>query len=248
MKWKLARLSVSMAYLTMSISADYQNVIVTKEHVHLIVNFLTKEYTKKGLNDLAQVSKNETLNVEDVEILFQKIEAKLCKNPLERQTLCKILEDIILRGKVTADYLKTTYDLVDNTQKRPLFSVLDELGLIKRGKGVFATRKLMDAYRITEKFIHIIQFITPKKGMSKVDPHCFAHPLSETDSLDKVDDFPCFYCGRLVVDGAGYVPSDGSTCGKYAHYTCIDENRTNRKQSVTLSDFEDKRHAFEGAF
>lgn len=51
-KWKLARLSAALAFMTVS-TEDYKTVAVTKEHVETIVAFIEGEYSKSGLNTLA---------------------------------------------------------------------------------------------------------------------------------------------------------------------------------------------------
>ena len=51
-KQKIARLSVSLAFCTLSTNEDFTTVVVTDEHVQTIVDFLTEEYTKSGLGIL----------------------------------------------------------------------------------------------------------------------------------------------------------------------------------------------------
>ena len=46
MKWKLARLSTALAYLTLSTNDDYTKVYVKKEHVQYIVDFIENEYER----------------------------------------------------------------------------------------------------------------------------------------------------------------------------------------------------------
>jgi predicted transcriptional regulator YdeE len=46
MKWKLARLSAALAFLTLS-TEDYTKVTVTKEHVNLVAKFIQEEYSKR---------------------------------------------------------------------------------------------------------------------------------------------------------------------------------------------------------
>ncbi len=68
MKWKLARLSVSMAYLTLS-TEDFTQLIVTKDHVSLVQ--VEEEYSRAGLNVLAQTERMERLTIEDVEAIAE---------------------------------------------------------------------------------------------------------------------------------------------------------------------------------
>jgi len=155
MKFKLARLSTALAYLTLSISntGDYTTVVVTKEHVEVVVNFLTDEYTKAGLNILAQTSKHEKITVKDVESYFREIEAKLYNAPIGRNDLCKILKTIVIDGRITSDVLRTSFELAETNQRRPLSATLQTLGLTRQGKnGVYSTHKLIEAYKITNGF------------------------------------------------------------------------------------------------
>jgi hypothetical protein len=171
MKFKLARLSTSLAYLTLSVGNDYKTVTVTKEHVEVIVNFLTEEYTKAGLNILAQTSKFETLTVEDVKEFFIEIEVKLQKDPIGRCVLCEILKSIVLNGRATADQLKTSFNLTENNQRRPLLATLQTLGLTKHGRGgIYPTPKLIEAYKITEGFtvLNELTTLTPSKTISLI--------------------------------------------------------------------------------
>ena len=52
--WKLARLSVSLAYMTLSTDQDFTTVTITKDHVTEIVRFIEKEYTEAGLASQAK--------------------------------------------------------------------------------------------------------------------------------------------------------------------------------------------------
>jgi len=169
MKFKLARLSTALAYLTLSVCNDYKTVTVTKEHVEVIVNFLIEEYTKAGLNILAQTSKFETLTIEDVTEFFIEIEAKLQKDPIGRCVICEILKSVVLNGRATADQLKTSFNLTENNQRRPLLATLQTLGLTKHGRGgIYPTPKLIEAYKITGGFTALNELtpLTPSKTVS----------------------------------------------------------------------------------
>jgi hypothetical protein len=162
MKWKLARLSIAAAYLTLS-TEDYKTLIVTKDHVDIIVRFLTEEYTKAGLNLLAQHCKYQTLSTEDVEDMFREIEDKLDKAPIERSKIASILKELTVNGRTTKDQLKTSYELVEKNQLIPLIATLQNLGLMRHGKGLFSTSKLIEAYKVTGGFATFATF-TPHKN------------------------------------------------------------------------------------
>jgi len=63
LKWKIARLSVSMAYLTLS-TEDFTKITVNEDHVTAVVEFLETEYTNSGLNILAQETKYEKIDAQ----------------------------------------------------------------------------------------------------------------------------------------------------------------------------------------
>jgi hypothetical protein len=151
MKWKLARLSVSAAYLTLS-TDDYTRLTVTKDHVELIYEFLQDEYTKVGLSTLAQSEKIEKLTVEDVEAMLARIEVALTKEPLNQRQILEILEHIVQSGGTTGDQLKVKFDLTENNQRRPLMAILQTEGLTKNNRGIYPTTKLIDAYKTTNNF------------------------------------------------------------------------------------------------
>jgi hypothetical protein len=172
MPFKLARLSIALAHLTLSTSDDYKTVVVTKEHVEVVGNFLTEEYTKSGLNILAQTSKFETLTIDDVNGFFIEIEFRLQKDPVERDNLCRILQALTVNGRITKDILRTTFGLTDNNQQRPLLATLQSLGLTKHGNGIFSTPKLVEAYKVAngfealKNFNTVNTFTTVEKGAS----------------------------------------------------------------------------------
>lgn len=145
MKWKLTRLTSALAFLTLS-TKDLKTVTVTKDHVHIIADFLEKEYAKAGLNTLAQSQKYEVLSVEDIEEM--KNDIFVCtKLPLE--TIDAILCFIATQGRVTKDQLKERFSLADNNQLRPLMAALQNEGLVKVGHGLYPTPKLIQAFKLT---------------------------------------------------------------------------------------------------
>jgi hypothetical protein len=161
MKWKLARLSVSAAYLTLS-TDDYTQVTITKDHVELIYEFLQDEYTKAGLSTLAQTEKIEKLTVEDVQEMLTRIEVALTKEPLNQLQILAILEHIMQSGGTTGDQLKIKFDLTENNQRRPLMAILQTEGLTKNNRGIYPTTKLIDVYKTTNNFNACNARNTPK--------------------------------------------------------------------------------------
>jgi hypothetical protein len=150
-KWKLARLSIAAAYLTLS-TEDFESLAVTKDHVALIVDFMKSEYTNAGLNILAQETRYERLSAEDVKLLLLKITGEI-KNAVEIDVIVDILKYVVLHSRFTKEELKTRFSLSENNQARPLLAVLKGEGLLKIGRGFYATPKLIEAYKITGGFV-----------------------------------------------------------------------------------------------
>jgi hypothetical protein len=151
MKWKLARLSVSMAYLTLS-TDDFTELLVTKDHVSLVCETLEEEYCRVGLNVLAQTERMERLTIEDVETLLQRIVGQLTKEPIDTEKLIEILKFILLSGGTTQEQLKAKFELTEKNQLRPLMAILQTEGLVKVNRGYYQTAKLVEAHKVTNGF------------------------------------------------------------------------------------------------
>jgi hypothetical protein len=150
MKWKLARLSAALAFLTLS-TEDFEVITVTSEHVQTVADFIREGYSKAGLNILAQTERHEALTVEDVETLLMKLVAAL-SNAIDTETLCDILRFFVIRGRATRDELKAKFSLAENNQLRPLLAVLTSEGLVKASRGFYPEPKLIQAYKVSEGF------------------------------------------------------------------------------------------------
>ena len=144
MKWKLARLSSALAYLTLSTS-DFKTVVVTEEHVKEVVSFLTDEYSNAGLNTLAQEARFERITLDDVNLIIASI---TYATKLEVPTVEEVFKFIVIQGRVTRDQIKTKFDLSENKQLRPLLAALSNENLIRSGRGLYPTSKLVEAYKI----------------------------------------------------------------------------------------------------
>jgi ribosomal protein S27AE len=150
MKWKLARLSAALAFLTLS-TEDYNKITVTKEHVNWVAKFIQEEYSKAGLNILAQTERHEALTLEDVEALLLKIEGQLA-NVVDVETVCEVLKFFVIRGRVTRDEVMAKFGLAETKQLRPLLATLTSEGLIKAKRGFYPEPKLIQAYKASEGF------------------------------------------------------------------------------------------------
>jgi hypothetical protein len=151
MKWKLARLSVSLAYLTLSINNDYTVVTVTEEHVIGVVTFLTNEYTNAGIGLLAQTEKFEKLELKDASEIIQILSAKLV-GKIEYSLLLKILQYLTVASRTTKDQIKAKFDLAENNQVRPLLAELKAEELLTSKRGFYPTPKLIEMYKLTNSF------------------------------------------------------------------------------------------------
>ena len=144
MKYKLARLSAALAYLTLSTDENFEKVFVTPEHVHYIANFLREEYRKAGLHIIAKEEKFEIPSKEEAEKIIEEIAGK---SNIEEDKVKKIIKFITLQGRVKRDQLKTEFDLARDSQLRPLLASLETYDLIKRGNGFYPTKKLIAMYK-----------------------------------------------------------------------------------------------------
>jgi hypothetical protein len=147
MKWKLARLTSALAYLTLS-TEDYKEVTVTEEHVKVIVDFLKREYSKGGLNTLAQETRFEKLEKEDATAIVQRIKEATV---LEETTLREILRYIVLHGRVTRDEIRTKFTLKENSELRPLLAMLASEALVTIGRGFYPTAKMIQLFKVLEE-------------------------------------------------------------------------------------------------
>jgi hypothetical protein len=150
MKWKLARLSAAIAFLTLS-TEDFKTVSVTKEHVEVVAGFIRDEYSKAGLNILAQTASHEALTPEDVDSILTRIERDV-RGAVDKETICAVLQYFVFHGRATRDELKAKFSLAENNQLRPLLAVLTSEGLIKSSRGFYPEPKLIQAYEVSEGF------------------------------------------------------------------------------------------------
>jgi hypothetical protein len=156
-KWKLARLSAALAFMTIS-SEDYKTVTVTEEHVDTVVAFIEREYSDSSLNTLAQEDKYEVITQLDVNIFITNV---VYRTGIDRDKVVEILKFIVLQGRVTKDQLKSKFGLADNSQLRPLLGELESEKLLRGGRGYYPTPKLIEAYKILSP---LSPSSTPEKG------------------------------------------------------------------------------------
>ncbi|RLI39303.1 hypothetical protein DRO69_14450, partial [Candidatus Bathyarchaeota archaeon] len=162
MKWKIARLSAACAFLTLSTDEDFRTVTVTKDHVEIIVRFLEEEYSKAGLNILAQELRHEQLTEDDVQIILNKI-VSATGGRIDWDEAKEIIKFMVLHGRVTRDQLKTEFGLAETNELRPLLATLSNERLIRSGRGLYPEPKMIQIYKIMTNFIKVTKFTNQKR-------------------------------------------------------------------------------------
>lgn len=163
-KNKIARLSVALAYFTLSTNEDLSILTVTEEHVNAVILFLTEEYTKAGLGILAQEQTFEKLTIEDAKEIFLRI-----LNQANLSNLHDILHFIVTQNRVTNKTIQQKFQLTEKSELRPLVATLQNEGLIKSSKGFYPTPKLIEAYKLTDGFATLATLAIPKKEPPQAD-------------------------------------------------------------------------------
>ena len=183
-KFKLARLSSALAFMTLSTN-DYKTVQVTKEHVEVVLKFIEEEYSRVGLNILAQEDRFEIPSTDDVEALINLI---ISKTELDRVKVEDMLKFIVLRGRVTRDELLHQFSLVDRNELRPLLAVLSSEGMLKSGRGLYATGKLVQTYKVlcSSTFATLAKIANPPEGT----PEKKVEEIAEKDTEKITPSFP----------------------------------------------------------
>jgi hypothetical protein len=180
-KWKLARLSASLAYMTLS-TEDYKTVTVTEEHVDMVVAFIEREYSNASLNTLAQEDRYEGLTQEDVDLVIANIAYRA---GIDRDKVVEVLKFIALQGRVTKDQLKSKFDLAENNQARPLLAVLESEKFLRGGRGYYATAKLIEAYKILTR---LTRLTSPEKGPPRNSDSITSPKIIDPSFSDSVKD------------------------------------------------------------
>jgi len=146
-KWKLARLSVALAQLTLSTDPEFTTVTVGKDHVTEIVRFLEQEYTEAGLSAQAKAEEYDRLDPEEAPELIELVEYVMGEG-VERAV--QLLKWIVDQGGATKAEIMTQFELTDNNQIRPLMATLSNLNLVNRSRGFTPSQKLIQLYKLLE--------------------------------------------------------------------------------------------------
>jgi hypothetical protein len=146
-KFKLTRLSVSLAAMTLSTDEDLKVIRVNKEHVIEISRLLQELYKKAGLHIIAKTNRQEKPSLQDLKDLIHDIR-EFNISPI---TTMNILKYFAMEGGATRDVIMEKFNLADNNELRPLLAKLKAEGLIKSGRGYYATPKLIHYARLIEE-------------------------------------------------------------------------------------------------
>ncbi len=138
-KYKLAKISSSLACLTCSFNDDLDTVTVTAEHVRYIASMINAEYTRAGLDEIVKRSKYDKIDLQTLYNIITEIEKKIRED--DRDTILDILQWLAETGNFNNDALKEQFDLSRDTQLKPLVGYLADKKIIKRTKTGFAVLK-----------------------------------------------------------------------------------------------------------
>jgi hypothetical protein len=119
--------------------------------VEVVAGFIREEYSKAGLNILAQTARHEALTLEDVDPILTRIETNV-RGAVGKETICAVLQYFVFHGRATRDELKAKFSLAENNQLRPLLAALTSERLIKSSRGFYPEPKLIQAYKVSEGF------------------------------------------------------------------------------------------------
>jgi len=131
-KYKLAKLSASIAGFTCSFNDDFTEIIVKKEHVDYIVNFITKIYTASGLGKIAKKGMYGEIDIKVLHDVIWKINDRINKDDYE--TAVNIIKWIGEQRKITKEDLMGEFSLSRDKQTVPLLAYLVNENIIKRTK------------------------------------------------------------------------------------------------------------------
>jgi hypothetical protein len=162
----LARLSASLAYLTLS-TEDFTIVTVTEEHVDEIVKFVEDEYENVGLDQLAEKNLEKKMTSENLESAIVDLLVQVNRNNtdarprLDADKVKGILKFIALQGKVTKAQVLDRFGLPEKNVGRPLFSWLLNIELVRSAHGFVPSPTLVRLYK--EGFLPCLPPLPTKK-------------------------------------------------------------------------------------
>jgi len=141
-KYKLAKLSVALAGFTTSINEDYSKIIVKKEHVEYVINYIIKEYSDYGLLEIKAYGTVGEIDITHLLDIVTNIIKKI--NKYDGETAISILKWMSIQRSFTKDELRAEFDLSRDNELHPLIGYLRNENLIKVAKsGHIITKKMI---------------------------------------------------------------------------------------------------------
>ncbi len=134
-KYKLAKLSASLACVTCSFNDTFDVVTVTDEHVRYVSNLITEEYHKAGLDEIVKQTRHGKVDLGMLYQIIDDIGSKINNN--DKEEIIRILQWIAETGKFPKEELQEHFDLSRDSQLKPLIGYLADEKIIKRGKTGF---------------------------------------------------------------------------------------------------------------
>lgn len=139
MKVKLARLSASLATLTLSVDEEYEKVIVKEEHVNFIIEFLSRIYRDAGLHILRQLEADERLDDQSCVEIWKTLKTTI--NELDEQRLKEFILYVAAQAKPSIEELSGKFSLT-REKVQAIGRALEAQGLLRREGGWRITGKL----------------------------------------------------------------------------------------------------------
>ena len=137
-KYKLAKISASLACLTCSFNDSFDVVTVTDEHVTYVCEFLSSEYHKAGLDELVKKTRHDKTTLETLYYVITDIGGKINEN---KGTSVSILQWIAETNRFTREELTEQFDLSRDNQLKPLLGYLQDKKIIKRNRSGYSVLK-----------------------------------------------------------------------------------------------------------
>jgi len=145
-KYKLARLSIGLAGLCCSFNKDFTELIILKEHVDFVSDFIKTEYINAGLDRIATSNRDLQVTREMIFDIVTDIQQILQNHTptLSNNDILDMLVWMASQIKFTADVIKAKFQLSENTEKRPFIGYLRKEELISQKAGYIPTSKLIN--------------------------------------------------------------------------------------------------------
>ena len=162
-KLKLARLSASLAVLTLSVDEEFEKVVVREEHVNHIIEFITRIYRDAGLHILRQLEDEERLDPQACAETWRLL--KTTTEKLDETQLKEFILYIATRSKPSKEELCTRFSITREAAQE-IGRALEAQGLLKREGGWRTTGKLAQFARWLQEGVRVVTPVT-----LKTDPH-----------------------------------------------------------------------------